>query len=72
MAILAHQTSDLVFLLFFNSPDCEDCRRVKGYMAASEHFAGMTGEGSARRPPATPVTTRLWLTTDTVSVVCSL
>ena len=37
-------------LLFFNSPDCEDCRRVKGYMAASEHFAGMTGEGSARRP----------------------
>ena len=37
-------------LLFFNSPDCEDCRRVKDYMAASEHLAGMTGEGSARRP----------------------
>ena len=37
-------------LLFFNSPDCEDCRRVKGYMAASEYLAGMTGEGSARRP----------------------
>ena len=37
-------------LLFFNSPDCEDCRRVKDYMAASERFAGMTGEGSARRP----------------------
>ena len=33
-------------LLFFNSPDCEDCRRVKDYMAASEHLAGMTGEGS--------------------------
>lgn len=38
-------------LLFFNSPDCEDCRRVKEYIATSDLFVGMTGKSSARRRP---------------------
>lgn len=38
-------------LLFFNSPDCEDCQRVKEYIATSELLVGMTGESSSRRRP---------------------
>lgn len=34
-------------LLFFNSPDCEECRRLKEYIAASELLSGLA---SRKRP----------------------
>ncbi|MFR9522974.1 MAG: DUF5106 domain-containing protein [Rikenellaceae bacterium] len=35
-------------ILFFNNPDCHDCKRVKEYFAASEIFNSLTQQGKLK------------------------
>lgn len=46
-------------LLFFNSPDCEECRRMKAYVDSSPVFKRLTGKGEGISDPASPVLTIL-------------